>query len=63
MKRCNFCDGQCDCHLNPPCSFHEKHLECEICGQMVCEDNTAELTNTTTGEKILVCPDCEEASL
>lgn len=57
---CNFCDGQCACHINPPCSFCESHIHCEICGQLVCADKAVELYDNTDNSSILVCPDCAE---
>lgn len=59
---CKFCEDQCACHINPPCSFCTDHMECEICGQRVCIDKTEEVINKTDGDKLLVCPDCQEAA-
>jgi hypothetical protein len=59
---CSFCEGQCSCHINPPCGFCTSHVECDICGQLVCEDKATEVTNKSDGNKITVCPDCEERS-
>jgi len=58
MSRCNFCDGQCACHINPPCGFHESHYECEICGQLVCEDKKVILHSNSDNDEIIVCPTC-----
>jgi len=55
---CDFCENCCSCHLNAPCNFCTSHLECAICGQMVCEDNAVELINTSDNDSILVCPNC-----
>lgn len=56
--RCNFCEIQCTCHVNPPCSFCVDHVECELCGQLVCESETEEVVNELDGDKFLCCPDC-----
>jgi len=59
---CKFCDGQCACHVSPPCSFCVDHTECEICGQKVCIDKAEEVMDNKDGSKILICPDCLEAA-
>lgn len=57
---CKFCDESCACHINPPCSFCTSHIECDICGQMVCEDKAirVEHPNRMINEPIAICPDC-----
>jgi len=60
---CKFCEGQCACHINPPCSFRESHIECEMCGQQVCADKTEEVTDNSDGSKLLICPDCYDAEV
>lgn len=55
---CKFCDGGCACHVSPPCSFCVAHIECEICGQQVCEDMTEEIADSLDGTTFKVCPDC-----
>lgn len=59
---CKFCDGQCACHISPPCSFCTEHIECEVCGQIVCADKTEEGMDIRDGSTISVCPDCMEAA-
>lgn len=60
---CDFCDGQCSCHINPPCSFCEGHVECELCGKKVCVDKAEEVMNKLDGSKILLCPICFDAEV
>jgi len=52
---CKFCEGQC--------SFCTSHIECEICGQQVCEDKAEEVTDNSDGSKLLICPDCYDAEV
>ena len=60
---CNFCEECCYCHINPPCGFCIEHIECEICGQLVCLDKAVEVTDMSDGSKLTICPDCENAAL
>ena len=55
---CDFCHECCSCHINPPCGFCVTHIECEKCGQLVCEDKAEEMTDTRTKEVVRMCPDC-----
>ena len=55
---CNFCDGQCSCHLNPPCGFCETHEICEVCGQQVSTDTAAHTVDVVDGSERIFCPDC-----
>ena len=58
--KCDFCDGQCACHISAPCGFCEAHVICEICDRLVCNDKVVEVTDKFNGYKMLVCPDCAE---
>ena len=57
MSDCHFCYGECSCHINPPCFFCEEHVECSICGQLVCLDNAVTMPD---GE--MICPSCAETT-
>ncbi len=57
---CNFCDGQCSCHVNPPCSFCVTHVQCDMCGQVVCEDKVEEVVDKKDGTLLNICPDCAD---
>jgi hypothetical protein len=57
---CKFCEGQCSCHISPPCSHCVTHVECEICGQQVCEDKTVLVMHGATEDRAWACPDCAE---
>jgi len=59
---CKFCECCCSCHINPPCGFHTSHIECELCGQLVCKENAIEIMDKSDGSKIAICPDCDERS-
>jgi len=48
---CKFCEGQCSCHTNPLCGFCTSHIECNVCGQLVCNNKVEE-------GKDIMCPDC-----
>lgn len=50
MTVCNECDGQCTCHIEPPCSFCVEHEECDVCGCVTCEKD----------EDTGLCPTCKE---
>ena len=60
MERCEYCDEQCACHINPPCNFHTSHIRCEICDCIVCEDMAEEIMPTGETFLIKVCPKCAE---
>lgn len=57
---CKFCETCCSCHTNPPCSFCTSHIECEVCGQLVCKDRATIGLNASDGNKIVLCCDCAE---
>ena len=59
---CDFCGGCCSCHICAPCGHCETHTQCAICGKTVCEDIAIEVENQSDGDKILICPDCDEES-
>lgn len=49
---CEFCDGCCSCHIKAPCSYCVTHVECEECGETLCEDRAMK-----EGDRML-CPEC-----
>jgi len=52
--KCKYCEGQCICHVgNPPCSHCEKHLMCDMCGEIFCQD-LEDIDNPA------VCSECME---
>lgn len=56
--KCDFCEKCCSCHHNPPCHFCTVHIECEVCGAVVCEDKAEEMTSTSDGTEVIMCPHC-----
>jgi hypothetical protein len=55
---CKYCEEHCSCHLTPPCSFCVTHIECDVCGGIVCKNEAIELMGSD-GDKIYICPECE----
>ena len=47
--KCKYCDNECSCHINPPCSTCESHMICDGCGEMFCDDLDE-----------VLCPECRE---
>ena len=46
---CEFCQGECSCHINPPpCNFCTTHSECVACGKVFCSEDTDDA----------LCPNC-----
>ena len=58
--KCDYCGKQCLCHINAPCGFCESHLECEICGKIICESRAITLTDSSDNSSIMVCEECSE---
>ncbi len=54
---CRFCEGQCSCHLNSPCSFCVSHITCERCKKVMCKEYAVEIKGRNS---TLVCLDCAE---
>lgn len=55
---CNFCGNSCFCYIYALCHFCETHTQCEECGQLVCDDIVEVMTDTKSGETVIMCPDC-----
>lgn len=55
---CKECGDECTCYARRSCEYHDEHVECDSCGEVICLKKASDAIIEDAQNEIYLCADC-----